>query len=42
MGLMHLNSLLSGLPASLPTSKISVCSSANLSFYFTGNGQEAR
>jgi len=38
---MHLNSLLSGLPAPLPTIKILFSSSANLSFYFAGNGQQA-
>lgn len=41
MELMHLNSLLLGLPTPLPTIKILFSSSANLSVYFTEKGQKA-
>lgn len=41
MELMHLNSLLLGLPTPLPTIKILFSSSANLSVYFTDKGQKA-
>lgn len=40
MELMHLNSLLLGLPIPLPAFKILFASSGNLSVYFTDKGQK--